>query len=64
MPAQCFLRGPIPGYISGDINEDFNSLPMDCYLDVVGGLVPLRFEEGRPEAVRDRVDGTGHQQYY
>jgi hypothetical protein len=23
-------------------------LPMDCYLDVVGGLVPLRCEEGRP----------------
>jgi hypothetical protein len=33
---------------------------MDCYLDVVGGLVPLRFEEGRPKAVRDK----GQQQYY
>jgi hypothetical protein len=30
---------------------------MDCYLDVVGGLVPLRCEEGRPKAVRDKVDG-------
>jgi hypothetical protein len=25
-------------------------LPMDCYLDAVGGLVPLRCEEGRPKA--------------
>jgi hypothetical protein len=30
------------------------TLPMDCYLDVVGGLMPLRFEEGRPKAVRDK----------
>jgi hypothetical protein len=37
---------------------------MDCYLDVVGGLVPLRFEEGRPKAVRDKVAGEGQQQYY
>jgi hypothetical protein len=37
---------------------------MDCYLDVVGGLVPLRCEEGRPKAVRDKVAGKGHQQYY
>jgi hypothetical protein len=37
---------------------------MDCYLDVVGGLVPLRFEEGRPKAVRDKVAGKGQQQYY
>jgi hypothetical protein len=26
-------------------------LPMDCYLDVVGGLVSFRCEEGRPKAV-------------
>jgi hypothetical protein len=35
---------------------------------VVGGLVPLRFEEGRPKAVqdkvRDKVAGKGQQQYY
>jgi hypothetical protein len=37
---------------------------MDCYLDVVGGLVPLRCEEGRPKAVRDKVAGKGQQQYY
>jgi hypothetical protein len=37
---------------------------MDCYLDVVGGLVPLRFEEGRPKAVRDKLAGKGQQQYY
>jgi hypothetical protein len=37
---------------------------MDCYLDVVGGLVPLRFEEGRPKAVRDKVAGKGQQQNY
>jgi hypothetical protein len=37
---------------------------MDCYLDVVGGLVPLRFEEGRPKAVRDKVADKGQQQYY
>jgi hypothetical protein len=36
---------------------------MDCYLDVVGGLVPLRFE-GRPKAVRDKIAGKGQQQYY
>jgi hypothetical protein len=41
-----------------------NSLPMDCYLDVVGGLVPLRFEEGRPKVVRDKVSGKGQKQYY
>jgi hypothetical protein len=40
------------------------TLTMDCYLDVVGGLVPLRFEEGRPKAVRDKVAGKGQQQYY
>jgi hypothetical protein len=33
-------------------------------LDVVGGLVPLRCEEGRPKAVRDKVAGKGQQQYY
>jgi hypothetical protein len=37
---------------------------MDCYLDTVGGLVPLRCEEGRPKAVRDKVAGKGQQQYY
>jgi hypothetical protein len=31
---------------------------------VVGGLVPLRREEGRPKAVRDKVAGKGQQQYY
>jgi hypothetical protein len=31
---------------------------------MVGGLVPLRFEEGRPKAVRDKVAGKGQQQYY
>jgi hypothetical protein len=37
---------------------------MDCYLDVVGGLVPLRCEEDRPKAVRDEVAAKGQQQYY
>jgi hypothetical protein len=37
---------------------------MDCYLDVVGGLVPLRFEERTPKAVRDKVTGKGQQQNY
>jgi hypothetical protein len=37
---------------------------MDCYLDVVGGLVPLRCEEGRPKPVRDKVAGKGQQQNY
>jgi hypothetical protein len=37
---------------------------MDCYLDVVGGLVPLRCEESRPKAVRDKVAGKGQQQNY
>jgi hypothetical protein len=37
---------------------------MDCYLDVVGWLVPLRFEEGRPKAVPNIVAGKGKQQYY
>jgi hypothetical protein len=41
-----------------------SSLPVDCYLDVVGGLVPLRCEEGRPKAVRDKVTGKGQQQNY
>jgi hypothetical protein len=40
------------------------SLPMDCYLDVVGGLEPLRCEEGRPKAVRDKVAGKGQQHNY
>jgi hypothetical protein len=35
---------------------------MDCNLDVVGGLVPLRCEEGRPKAVLDKVTGKGQQQ--
>jgi hypothetical protein len=34
------------------------------HVDVVGGLVPLRFEEGRPKAVRDKVAGKGQQQNY
>jgi hypothetical protein len=37
---------------------------MDCYLDVVGGLVPLRCKEGRPKAVWDKVAGKGQQQSY
>jgi hypothetical protein len=37
---------------------------MDYYLDVVGGLVPLGFEEGRPKAVRDKIAGKGQQQNY
>jgi hypothetical protein len=37
---------------------------MDCYLDVVGELVPLRCEEGRPKGARDKVAGKGQQQYY
>jgi hypothetical protein len=40
------------------------TLPMDCYHDVEGGLVPLRFEEGRPKAVREKVAAKGQQQYY
>jgi hypothetical protein len=37
------------------------TLPIDCYPDVVGGLVPLRCEEGRPKAVRVKVAGKGQQ---
>jgi hypothetical protein len=37
---------------------------MDCYLEVVGKFVPLRFEDGRPKAIRDKVAGKGQQQYY
>jgi hypothetical protein len=37
---------------------------MDNYLDVAGGLVPLRCEEGRAKAVRDKVAAKGQQQYY
>jgi hypothetical protein len=37
---------------------------MDCYHDVVGRLVPLRCEEGRPKAVRSKVAGKGQQKYY
>jgi hypothetical protein len=36
----------------------------DCYLYVVGGLVLLRCEEGRPKAVRDKVTDKGQQQNY
>jgi hypothetical protein len=31
---------------------------------MVGGLVPLRCEEGRPKAFRDKVAGKGQQQNY
>jgi hypothetical protein len=31
---------------------------------VVGRLVPLRYEEGRPKAVRNKVAGKGQQQDY
>jgi hypothetical protein len=44
--------------------KDLDEIPMDCYLDVVGGLVPLPCEEGRPKAVRDKLVGKGQQQYY
>jgi hypothetical protein len=37
---------------------------MDYYLDMVGVLVPLRFEEGRPKAFRDKVAGKGQQLNY
>jgi hypothetical protein len=40
---------------NGDFDLDFEER---------GGLVPLRFEEGRPKAVRDKVAGKGQQQYY
>jgi hypothetical protein len=33
-------------------------------MEVVGGLVPLRFDEGRPKAVQDKVAGKGQQQNY
>jgi hypothetical protein len=46
------------------LETEFSTLPMDCYLDVVGGLVPLRGEEGTPKAVRDKVAGEGQQQHY
>jgi hypothetical protein len=35
------------------------TLLMDCYLDVVGGLVPLRYEGATPKAVRMGVIGSG-----
>jgi hypothetical protein len=50
---KCFLWGPIPGYITKDTSQP-----------VVGGLVPLRFEEGRPNAVRDKISGKDRQQNY
>jgi hypothetical protein len=37
---------------------------MDRYIDVVGGLVQLRCEEGRPKAVRDKVTDKGQQENY
>jgi hypothetical protein len=53
--SKCFLCGPVPGYITSCNCE---------LLDVVGGLVLLLCEEGRPKAVRDKVAGKGQQQYY
>jgi hypothetical protein len=47
-----------------DTVAESQTLPMDCYLEVVGGLVSLQCEEGRPKAVRDKVAGKGQQQYY
>jgi hypothetical protein len=41
-----------------------STLPMDCYLGVAEGLVPLPCEEGRPKAVRGKVAGKGQQQTY
>jgi hypothetical protein len=35
-----------------------------CYLDVVGGLVPLWWEEGKPNAVRYKLAGKGQRQNY
>jgi hypothetical protein len=52
MSRQCFLRGLSPGYITRAVQKAVNP-----------GLVPLRFEEGRPKAVRDKVAGKGQQQY-
>jgi hypothetical protein len=51
-------------YLRSEPSSGIQPIPMDCYLDVVGGLVPFRFEEGRPKAVRDKVAGKGQQQYY
>jgi hypothetical protein len=39
------------------------TLPMDYYLNEVGGLVPLRCEEGGPKAVRDKVAGKASKNY-
>jgi hypothetical protein len=41
-------------------NHKVMTLPMDCYLDVVGVLVPLRCEEGTPKAVRDKAAGKAN----
>jgi hypothetical protein len=54
-------RGHIVLLVQPELQE---GEPMDCYLDVVGGTVPLRFEEGRPTAVRNKVAGKRKQQYY
>jgi hypothetical protein len=61
---RCFLLVPCGVYITGHLWVE-KALPMDCYLDAVGGLVPLlRCEEGRPKTVRDKVAGKGQQKNY
>jgi hypothetical protein len=61
----CFLWGLFRGN-NGLTQQCVLSLESDPRLynhgkglDVVGGLVPLRIEEGRPKAVRDKVAGKG-----
>jgi hypothetical protein len=52
------------GYVKPRIVPNDIRVPLDCYLDVVGGLVPLWCEEGRPKAVRDKVAGKGKEKNY
>jgi hypothetical protein len=59
----CFLWGPIPDYIRRVSTKPKGTLPMDCYLDAVGGLLPLWSEEGIPKAVQDKVAGKGQQNW-
>jgi hypothetical protein len=67
---QWFLCSPCCRYIRRAdwsfklVSEWPVTLPVDCYLDMVGGRMPHRCEEGRPKAVRDKVAGNGQQQYY
>jgi hypothetical protein len=52
---------PYKIYIAVRINIQY--MPT-IHTTVVGGLVPLGCEEGRPKAVRDKLAGKGQQQYY